>query len=72
MDGLAPGSAQDQFCGLGRDREASGRRRSQAELGGNDAAIVLDDVEPTEIANKLFWSAFSNNGQICSAIKRVY
>jgi len=47
-------------------------KRITLELGGNDAAIVLDDVEPTDIANKLFWGAFSNNGQICSAIKRVY
>jgi acyl-CoA reductase-like NAD-dependent aldehyde dehydrogenase len=47
-------------------------KRVTLELGGNDPAIVLDDVEPSEIADKLFWGAFSNNGQICSAIKRVY
>ncbi len=47
-------------------------KRVTLELGGNDPAIVLDDVEPAEIADKLFWGAFSNNGQICSAIKRVY
>jgi len=47
-------------------------KRITLELGGNDPAIVLDDVEPAEIANKLFWGAFSNNGQVCSAIKRVY
>ena len=33
---------------------------------------MLDDVEPDEIADKLFWGAFANNGQICMAIKRVY
>ena len=42
------------------------------ELGGNDPAIVLDDVDPAAIAEKLFWGAFQNNGQVCSAIKRVY
>jgi acyl-CoA reductase-like NAD-dependent aldehyde dehydrogenase len=47
-------------------------KRVTLELGGNDPAIVLDDVEPSDIADKLFWGAFSNNGQICSAIKRVY
>ncbi len=47
-------------------------KRVTLELGGNDPAIVLDDVEPAEIAEKLFWGAFANNGQICSAIKRVY
>ncbi len=47
-------------------------KRVTLELGGNDAAIVLDDVQPEAIAEKLFWGAFENSGQICSAIKRVY
>jgi acyl-CoA reductase-like NAD-dependent aldehyde dehydrogenase len=47
-------------------------KRVTLELGGNDAAIVLDDVDPAAIASKLFWGAFQNNGQVCSAIKRVY
>lgn len=42
------------------------------ELGGNDAAIVLDDVDVEEIADALFWSAFRNCGQVCMAVKRVY
>jgi acyl-CoA reductase-like NAD-dependent aldehyde dehydrogenase len=42
------------------------------ELGGNDAAIVLDDVDPQEIAMGLFWGAFINMGQTCAAIKRLY
>jgi acyl-CoA reductase-like NAD-dependent aldehyde dehydrogenase len=42
------------------------------ELGGNDAAIVLDDVEPAEIAEQLFSAAFFNSGQVCTAIKRLY
>ncbi len=47
-------------------------KRVTLELGGNDPAIVLDDVDPAAVADRLFWGAFSNNGQICSAIKRVY
>ena len=47
-------------------------KRVTLELGGNDPAIVLDDVDPAQIASKLFWGAFQNNGQVCSAIKRVY
>jgi acyl-CoA reductase-like NAD-dependent aldehyde dehydrogenase len=47
-------------------------KRVTLELGGNDPAILLDDVKPAEMAERLFWGAFSNNGQICSAIKRVY
>jgi acyl-CoA reductase-like NAD-dependent aldehyde dehydrogenase len=47
-------------------------RRVTLELGGNDAAIVLDDVEPATVASALFEGAFRNNGQVCSAVKRVY
>lgn len=47
-------------------------KRVTLELGGNDAAIVLDDADPKSVVPKLFWGAFSNSGQICSAIKRVY
>jgi acyl-CoA reductase-like NAD-dependent aldehyde dehydrogenase len=47
-------------------------KRVTLELGGNDAAIVLPDVNPKDVAQKIFWGAFENSGQICSAIKRVY
>ncbi|MET7402561.1 aldehyde dehydrogenase family protein [Dactylosporangium sp. NPDC005572] len=42
------------------------------ELGGNDAAIVFDDVDVQEIAQRLFWASFLNNGQACLAAKRIY
>jgi acyl-CoA reductase-like NAD-dependent aldehyde dehydrogenase len=47
-------------------------KRVTLELGGNDAAIVLDDVDPQAIAQRLFAAAFVNAGQICMAIKRLY
>ncbi len=47
-------------------------KRTTLELGGNDAAIVLDDVDVKAVASKLFWAAFENSGQVCVAIKRVY
>lgn len=47
-------------------------KRITLELGGNDAGIVLDDVNPKETAPKLFQSAFQNNGQVCIAMKRLY
>jgi acyl-CoA reductase-like NAD-dependent aldehyde dehydrogenase len=47
-------------------------KRVTLELGGNDPAIVLDDADPTEVGKALFAGAFENNGQVCSAIKRVY
>lgn len=47
-------------------------KRLTLELGGNDAAIVLDDVDPAEIAPKLFFAAMVNSGQVCLAAKRIY
>ena len=47
-------------------------KRITLELGGNDAGIVLGDVDPKEIAPKLFQSAFQNSGQVCIAMKRLY
>ncbi|WP_250290597.1 aldehyde dehydrogenase family protein [Streptomyces atroolivaceus] len=46
--------------------------RVTLELGGNDAAILLDDVDVERIADRLFWAAFRNCGQVCMAVKRVY
>ncbi len=47
-------------------------KRITLELGGNDAAIVLDDVDPKAVAPKLFFASFVNSGQVCMAIKRIY
>jgi acyl-CoA reductase-like NAD-dependent aldehyde dehydrogenase len=47
-------------------------KRVTLELGGNDPAIVLDDADPAMVATAIFAGAFNNNGQVCSAIKRVY
>ncbi|MFG2508162.1 aldehyde dehydrogenase family protein [Streptomyces rubiginosohelvolus] len=51
---------------------ASGLARVTLELGGNDAAVLLDDVDVERIADRLFWAAFRNCGQVCMAVKRVY
>ena len=52
---------------------ASGNlKRLTLELGGNDAGIVLPDVDPKEVAQKLFTVCFHNNGQTCQALKRLY
>ncbi|MGE0830817.1 MAG: aldehyde dehydrogenase family protein [Hyphomonadaceae bacterium] len=47
-------------------------KRVTLELGGNDAAIVLPDVDIEKTAEEIFWAAFRNAGQICIAAKRVY
>ena len=51
---------------------ASSIKRLTLELGGNDAAIVLDDVDVKAVAAKIFQGAMVNSGQVCLAIKRVY
>jgi acyl-CoA reductase-like NAD-dependent aldehyde dehydrogenase len=51
---------------------ASTLKRLTLELGGNDAAIVLDDADVSIVAPKIFDAAMSNAGQICLATKRVY
>ena len=47
-------------------------KRVTLELGGNDPAIVMGDVDVEKVAEQLFWAAFGNNGQICIATKRMY
>lgn len=47
-------------------------KRVTLELGGNDAAIVLDDLDPKAVARKVYDGAMANAGQICVAIKRAY
>lgn len=47
-------------------------KRLTLELGGNDAAIVLEDFDIEAQAADLFWAAFANNGQVCACAKRIY
>jgi acyl-CoA reductase-like NAD-dependent aldehyde dehydrogenase len=51
---------------------ASTLKRITLELGGNDAGIIMDDVDVEKVAPQIFDGAFGNNGQICIAMKRVY
>ncbi|KAF2199026.1 aldehyde dehydrogenase-like protein [Delitschia confertaspora ATCC 74209] len=47
-------------------------KRYVLELGGNDAAIVCDDVEIEKCLPKIATLAFLNSGQICMLAKRIY
>lgn len=73
-----PGIAKISFTGstpTGKAIMASAAgtlKRLTLELGGNDAAIVLDDADPKRIAAGIFGSAFLNSGQVCIALKRLY
>jgi acyl-CoA reductase-like NAD-dependent aldehyde dehydrogenase len=51
---------------------AGALKRITLELGGNDPAIVLDDVDPRAVARKLFFACTVNSGQVCMAVKRIY
>jgi acyl-CoA reductase-like NAD-dependent aldehyde dehydrogenase len=42
------------------------------ELGGKDAAIALADCEIERTSNGIVWGAFTNAGQNCAAVERVY
>jgi acyl-CoA reductase-like NAD-dependent aldehyde dehydrogenase len=47
-------------------------KRLTLELGGNDAAIVLEDADPKKVAPGLYAGAMFNAGQGCVVIKRLY
>ncbi|KAK3367239.1 putative betaine aldehyde dehydrogenase [Lasiosphaeria ovina] len=73
-----PGIAKVSFTGS----VATGKKVMQAcgatlkrvtlELGGNDAAIVCEDVDIADVVPKIATMAFILTGQVCFAIKRVY
>ena len=73
-----PGIAKVAFTGstaTGRRVMASAAatlKHLTLELGGNDPAIVMPDVDVAKCARRLFMGAFLNSGQVCIAAKRIY
>lgn len=73
-----PGFAKISFTGstaTGKrvmETAAKDLKRLTLELGGNDAAIVMPDVDLDDVAQKIFFGAFFNTAQICVATKRLY
>ncbi|WP_250481761.1 aldehyde dehydrogenase family protein [Caballeronia sp. NCTM5] len=73
-----PAIAKISFTGstaTGKKVMASGSsnlKRVTLELGGNDAAIVLEGTEYKDLIPTLFWAAYGNSGQWCIAVKRLY
>ena len=49
----------------------AGMKPIMLELGGKDAAIVLEDADLEKASNDIVSGAFSYSGQRCTAIKRV-
>jgi acyl-CoA reductase-like NAD-dependent aldehyde dehydrogenase len=73
-----PGFAKISFTGSTatgkRVMEAASKdlKRLTLELGGNDAAIVMPDVDLDKIVQQIFFGAFYNTAQVCIATKRLY
>ncbi|MGH2753398.1 MAG: aldehyde dehydrogenase family protein [Actinomycetota bacterium] len=42
------------------------------ELGGKDAAIVLEDADIESASAGLLWGSFFNSGQTCLSVERIY
>jgi len=73
-----PGVAKIVFTGsteTGRrimQAAAGNLKRLTLELGGNDAGIVLPDVDVAAVAPRLLAATLHNNGQTCACLKRLY
>ncbi|MFE4239189.1 aldehyde dehydrogenase family protein [Peribacillus butanolivorans] len=45
---------------------------STLELGGKDPMIVLRDANLERAVNGALWGAFTNSGQVCMSVERIY
>lgn len=50
---------------------ALARRPFQAELGGNNALVVMGDIDPDAVAGEIAKAIFSFSGQRCTAPRRI-
>lgn len=46
-------------------------KRVSLEMGGKNAAIVMDDADLQLVTDSLIWSAFGTTGQRCTACSRI-
>jgi acyl-CoA reductase-like NAD-dependent aldehyde dehydrogenase len=74
----APGVAKIVFTGSGevgrRVAVTAGERLRPVtlELGGKDPMLVFEDADLDRAVAGALWGAFSNCGQVCSAVERIY
>lgn len=47
-------------------------KKVHLELGGNDPFIVCDDIDVDTAVRAAAWTAFLNNGQVCTSAERFY
>jgi acyl-CoA reductase-like NAD-dependent aldehyde dehydrogenase len=50
----------------------AGRKRVTLELGGNAAVIVNADADVEYAAERIAWGGFTNSGQTCISVQRIY
>jgi glyceraldehyde-3-phosphate dehydrogenase (NADP+) len=53
-------------------KSRAGRKRVTLELGGNAAVIVHRDADVAYAAERVAWGGFTNAGQTCISVQRVY
>jgi acyl-CoA reductase-like NAD-dependent aldehyde dehydrogenase len=53
-------------------KNKAGRKRVTLELGGNAAVIVNADADVDYAAERIAWGGFSNAGQTCISVQRVF
>jgi succinate-semialdehyde dehydrogenase/glutarate-semialdehyde dehydrogenase len=74
----APGLAKVVFTGSGEVGRlvaaAAGERLRPVtlELGGKDPMLVFEDADLDRAVAGALWGSFSNCGQVCSAVERIY
>ena len=74
----APGTAKVVFTGSGdtgrRVASLAGERLRPVtlELGGKDPLLVFEDADLDRAVAGALWGSFSNCGQVCSGVERVY
>lgn len=58
-------------AGLARDSVAHGMKRVQAEMGGKNSLIVLDDADIATAVDAIIDGAYFSTGQRCTATSRI-
>jgi acyl-CoA reductase-like NAD-dependent aldehyde dehydrogenase len=53
-------------------KSRAGRKRVTLELGGNAAVIVHKDADVDYAAERIAWGGFTNAGQTCISVQRVF
>jgi succinate-semialdehyde dehydrogenase/glutarate-semialdehyde dehydrogenase len=56
----------------GRDIAQASRAKLLLENGGNDPLLVDADVDPERAAEQAALGAFTNAGQLCTSVERIY